>query len=261
MTTQTSGARDRSAARLPAPSRHGGSALGTWLRLTGWFVLVGLAAVGSGIVFAESGPASELAVWTSLTIVSVVCWLGLRRSARQSSRRRWHPSSFEIAAIAAVIAFGAGLWLRGSPTSATLVAVATLILAAFSEEFIFRWVPFDLVRRFGGRIRGHVLVSLISAVLFLSLHEMTHPALTMDRFLFSLMSYWLCVYSGSIWISWAAHVLTNGIAIVLLGTSPPANWYWLFLGTSTLAVAAVLLAIRRIATRRAGSGRMMGERQ
>lgn len=97
--------------------------------------MVGLAPMGSGIVFAESSPASELAVWASLTIVSVVCWLGLRRSARQSSRRRWHPSSFEIGAIAAVIAFGAGLWLRGSPTSATLVAVATLILAAFSEEF------------------------------------------------------------------------------------------------------------------------------
>lgn len=69
------------------------------------------------------------------------------------------------------------------------------------------------------------------------------------------------MYSGSIWISWAAHVLTNVIAIVLLGTSPPANWYWLFLGTSTLAVAAVLLTTPRIATRRAGSGRMMSERQ
>lgn len=250
MTTEPDGACEPSVTQFPGPSHHGGSALGVWIRLCGWFVLMGLAAIGSGVVLAGLGPTSELAVWATLAIVSIPCWLGFRRSTRQLPRHRWCMSSFEVCAIAAIPGLGAGLLLRGTATSATLVSVATLIVAAFAEEFIFRWAPFDLIRRLEGGLRSHVSVAVISAILFLSLHEMEHPALVVDRFVFSLISYCLCVYSGAVWLSWAAHVLTNVIAILVLDGSPSTGGYWLFLGLSTLTVAAVLLASRRLVTRR-----------
>ena len=250
MTTEPDGACEPSVAQFPAPSHHGGLALGVWIRLGGWFVLMGLAAMGFGVVFAGLGPTSELAVWATLVIVSIPCWLGFRRSTRQLPRHRWCMSSFEACAIAVVIGLGAGLLLRESATSVTLVSVATLIVAAFAEEFIFRWAPFDLIRRLDGGFRLHVSVAVISAILFLALHEMEHPALVVDRFVFSLMSYCLCAYSGAVWLSWATHVLTNVIAILVLDASPPTGGYWLFLGLSTLTVAPVLLASRRMATRR-----------
>lgn len=265
MTTEPCGSCERSDARLgpamrgraaapPAPSHHGGSALGAWLRLCGWFGLIGLLAMGSSIVLTELGLTSELALWTMLTMASVACWLGLRRPVRYPPRTRWRLSWFEAGAIAVVIVVGAALLLRGSATSVALVSVVTLLLAAFTEEFIFRWVPFDLIRRLRGRTWWHVSVSVASAVLFLSLHEMAHPALVVDRLVFSLMSYWLCVYSGAMWLSWTAHVLTNAMAMALLGASPSTNGYWLFLGLSTLIVAAMLLASRRMMTRPGDSG-------
>lgn len=249
MTTERDEACERSVAQLPVPSSRGGSALGLWACLCGWFLLTGLVAMGLGLILAGSGSAFELAIWVALAAVSVACWLGFRGLARQMPPFRWRMSSLEAGIGATTIGVCAGLLLRGPDSVAAFVSMATLIVAAFSEEFIFRWVPSELTRRCGGNARMHGAVAVISALLFLSLHDLSHPALVVEKIAFSLASYYLCVYSGAVWLSWMAHLLTNSAAILVFDVSLSVSGEWVFVGLSVLAVGTMLLVSRRLGDR------------
>lgn len=175
--------------------------------------------------------------------------VGLPRSREADASISLAHEFVEAGIGATTIGVCAGLLLRGPDSVAAFVSMATLIVAAFSEEFIFRWVPSELTRRCGGNARMHGAVAVISALLFLSLHDLSHPALVVEKIAFSLASYYLCVYSGAVWLSWMAHLLTNSAAILVFDVSLSVSGEWVFVGLSVLAVGTMLLVSRRLGDR------------
>jgi membrane protease YdiL (CAAX protease family) len=128
--------------------------------------------------------------------------------------------------------------------------LATVIVPAIVEEFFFRGLLFNALRR---RVGALVTIGA-TAALFALTHVILGGALGLERlapsFLLGVILSTVCWFSGSLWPSMVLHVCHNTILMIVgmgvLGPNDEVPWEWRIVGIVGTIVGFGLLSVLMI---------------
>ena len=164
---------------------------------------------------------SVLGVFAS-TLISTVCWffLGLQP-------------------------VGGSVSIPSDPIVLSLLFIRSALIAPIMEEFVFRGVILQSLRRF-----GDAFALMCSAILFSLAHQNLIQA--PNAFMFGLVIGYFVIRTGSLWIGILIHIVNNFLALsmtIIAALLPHASqnllilvWYALCLG---LGILGLLMLVRK----------------
>ena len=192
--------------------------------------------------------------YPSSLLLLALAWWHKRRFGVDVNLSRRRPGSrtflvvFSLGLVSVlVIAAYAPLWPKAGPAPTTLQLLHLLLLVPLSEEFYFRGLLFEHLRRGFSAVGAVVLCSLLFAIL----HLPTGGAIGAS--LLSLAACLLVLTSGGWGHAFQLHVAYNGLSQINRMDDPASRWTWGLVASA--AIVALSLAMWKKPRERSASDR------
>lgn len=184
-----------------------------------WLVLVTLTGCGGGLALVTVGllDADETWVWLALLLSApVAAWAAGIIFREDWSLAALLGSSAALHRSALLAVTGVSFLLATLPSAPPWPVIVLVPVAALAEEMLLRWFPVraQVLTGVSGP-RATMVIAMATSLAFAAAHGPAHPQLILDRVVFGLLAYLVCVRARDVWASFAFHLASNTFAIIL----------------------------------------------